>query len=187
MSTVETAAARQTPDGWFPDCDLSDPERPLLHTIAYTIRGLLEGGRVRGRPDLVESAQRGARRLIAEVRDDGWMPGRFAPGMKRAVPWSCLSGNAQSCNCWLRLHDITGDDSWLEPIPRVLRFLESTQDTGAAERGLRGIHGAWPVDGDYGAYEILNWATKFFADAIMRFDVKRGSSGRSLPPLHRLA
>src|SRR5688572_2721233 len=29
------------------DCCLTDPFRPLLHTTAYAIRGLLEGGRVR--------------------------------------------------------------------------------------------------------------------------------------------
>jgi len=26
------------------------------------------------------------------------------------------------------------------------------------------------VGGDYGAYEVLNWATKFFADALMRHE-----------------
>jgi len=26
------------------------------------------------------------------------------------------------------------------------------------------------VGGNYGAYEVLNWATKFFADALMRHE-----------------
>src|SRR2546429_6528050 len=29
-----------------PSCCLTDPHQPLLHTLAYAIRGFLEGGRV---------------------------------------------------------------------------------------------------------------------------------------------
>ena len=30
-----------------------------------------------------------------------------------------------------------------------------------------GIKGSFPIDGQYGQYEYLNWAAKFFADALM--------------------
>jgi hypothetical protein len=30
-----------------------------------------------------------------------------------------------------------------------------------------GLAGSWPVSGEYGQYRILNWATKFFADALL--------------------
>ena len=71
-----------------------------------------------------------------------------------------------------RLAQITGNQEWLEPVPPVLRFLKRTQNRRSAEPGVRGgIKGAWPVGGDYGAYEVLSWATKFFADALMRHEV----------------
>src|SRR2546427_10136533 len=64
-----------------------------------------------------------------------------------------------------------GDPKWLDPVPAVLRFLKRTQNRRSREPGLRGgIKGSWPVGGDYGAYEVLNWATKFFADALMRHE-----------------
>src|SRR5207247_8283014 len=54
-------------DGWLPDCCLTDRMRPLLHTIAYGIRGLLEGGRVLEDARLVAHAALAAERIAAAV------------------------------------------------------------------------------------------------------------------------
>jgi hypothetical protein len=89
-------------------------------------------------------------------------------------------------NNWMRLHSITGEPRWLEPVPRVLRFLKSTQNRTSRDDGLRGgIKGSYPVDGGYGRYELLNWAAKYFADALMRHSALGG--GPPLPELHELA
>jgi len=169
--SLRAAAALQAPNGWLPHCCLSDPDRPLLHTLAYTIGGLIEGGRVLGDPRLLRAAERTAGALMAAVRADGWMPGRYRSDWSPAVRWSCLTGQAQMANNWIRLAEITGDSRWLEPVPVVLRFLKRTQNRRSREPGVRGgIKGAWPVGGAYGAYEVLNWATKFFADALMRHE-----------------
>ncbi|HXT88879.1 MAG TPA: hypothetical protein VN714_06440 [Trebonia sp.] len=169
--SLHAAADLQAPNGWLPSCCLSDPARPLLHTLAYGIRGLLEGGRVLGDAALLQAAERAAKALVAAVRPDGWMPGRYRPDWSPAVRWSCLTGQAQMANNWMRLAVIAGDSKWLEPVPAVLRFLKRTQNRQSAEPGVRGgIKGSWPVGGDYGAYEVLNWATKFFADALMRHE-----------------
>jgi hypothetical protein len=41
------------------------------------------------------------------------------------------------------------------------------------------------MSGDYGRNEILNWATKYFADALMRSE--EGSAGRAADEVFRLA
>jgi uncharacterized protein YyaL (SSP411 family) len=184
-ANLTAVAALQHENGWFPNCCLTDPERPLLHTIAYTVRGLLEGGRVLGDDRLLAAATRTAARLKTVVREDGWMPGRYGADWSPAVRWSCLTGEAQMANNWMRLAVITGDRSWLEPVPRVLHFLKTTQNRSSADLGLRGgIKGAAPMSGDYGRYEILNWATKYFADALMRDD---GSVAAAAGDAFRLA
>jgi hypothetical protein len=168
---LRATAELQAANGWLPDCCLTDPERPLLHTLAYAIRGLVEGGRVLGEASLVRAGERAAKALLATVRRDGWMPGRYRPDWSAAVRWSCLTGQAQMANNWMRLAEITGDPKWLEPVSVVLRFLKRRQNRRSREPGLRGgIPGAWPVGSPYGAYEFLNWATKFFADALMRHE-----------------
>jgi len=164
-------AKRQHPSSWFPECCLTDPARPLLHTIAYAIRGLLEGGRVLGDARFIDQAAAAAAAIASEVGEDGRLPGRFAEGWRPAARWSCLTGQAQMANIWLRLHAITGESYWLEPVPKVLRFLKSTQNRDSANEGLRGgIKGSDPIGGAYGSYETLSWATKFFVDALVRHD-----------------
>ncbi len=186
--SLRAAAALQTQNGSLPSCCLSDPERPLLHTVAYAIRGFLEGGRVLDDPRLLQAAERAADALLATVRADGWMPGRYRSDWSPAVRWSCLTGQAQMANNWMRLAVITGDPKWLEPVPAVLRFLKRTQNRHSREPGVRGgIKGSWPVGGDYGAYEVLNWATKFFADALMRHEAIETGGLRSASPVSALA
>ncbi len=186
--SLHAAADLQAPNGWLPSCCLSDPERPLLHTLAYAIRGLLEGGRVLGDPRLLGAAERAAGALRAAVRADGWMPGRYRSDWSPAVRWSCLTGQAQMANNWMRLAVITGDPKWLEPVPAVLGFLKRTQNPRSREPGVRGgIKGSWPVGGDYGAYEVLNWATKFFADALMRHEAVQTNGLGGASPVSVLA
>ncbi|HEX6965832.1 MAG TPA: hypothetical protein VF166_08525 [Gemmatimonadaceae bacterium] len=166
---LRAVAERQHADGWFPSCCLSQPDRPLLHTLAYAIRGMLEGGRVLQDDALIRRATIAAERLAAQVREDGWLAGRFAQGWAPAVPWSCLTGAAQLANAWLRLFELTGESMWLEPSRRVLRFIKTTQNRRSPNEGVRGgIKGSSPVHGEYGAYELLSWATKFFVDALIR-------------------
>ena len=186
--SLQAAADLQTENGWLPWCCLTDPEQPLLHTLAYAIRGLLEGGRVLGEPRLLHAAERAARPLTAKVRTDGWMPGRYRSDWSPAVRWSCLTGQAQMANNWMRLAAITDDATWLEPVPAVLRFLKHTQNRRSGELGLRGgIKGAWPVGGAYGAYEVLSWATKFFADALMRHEAIQTNGLSAASPVSVLA
>lgn len=175
---LRRVAALQHTNGWFPHCCLVDPSKPLLHTLGYTIRGLLEGARVLGDEQLLAAAIKPARAIHDRVREDGWLPGRFHPDWSGAVEWSCLTGNAQLVNSWVRLWTMTGDDTWLDPVDRVLRFIKRTQNRESPDPGIRGgIKGSAPIDGEYGRHELLNWSTKFFADALMRHeDAQRGDN-----------
>jgi uncharacterized protein YyaL (SSP411 family) len=175
---LRAVARAQHRSGWFPDCCLSDPVRPLLHTQAYTIRGLLEGGRVLEDESLLSSASLGAEGLAQAVRPGGWMAGRHTVGWKDAVSWSCLTGQAQMANVWLRLYFSSGDTRWLQPVGSVLSFLKSTQNLRSGASGVHGgVQGSFPIWGGYGRYEILSWATKFLADALIRDELARGHAG----------
>lgn len=167
----------QRENGWFPNCCLTDPAHPLLHTLAYTVRGLVEGGRVLKDDRILLAGARTADALLSTVRGNGWMPGRYNPDWSAAAEWSCLTGQAQMATNWMRLHMITGEPKWMEHIPAVLTFLKTTQNRTSDDPGLRGgIKGSSPMSGEYGRYEILNWATKYFLDAMIRHDrIEKGS------------
>jgi hypothetical protein len=181
---LRAVASAQHADGWFPACCLNDPQRPLLHTLAYTARGLVEGGRVLGDDALLRAGAKAAGAIAAAVDGRGWLPGRFAAGWAPAARWSCLTGQAQMANIWLRLDEIRGTGRWREPARRVLAFVKTTQDRAAPAPGVRGgIAGSWPAGGEYGRWEMLSWAAKFFADALMRDDAAGGDG----PAVSRLA
>lgn len=185
---LRAAADLQHDNGWLPECCLSDQQRPLLHTLAYAVRGLLEGGRLLGDATLVAAAGRAASALARTVRADGWMAGRYAADWSAAVSWSCLTGQAQMVNNWIRLFDLTADRAWLDPVPAVLRFLKRTQSRTSADPGLRGgIKGSYPLTGGYNGWQVLNWATKYFADALLRHTRVIGPTPQPTSDTHVLA
>lgn len=166
---LRAVAAAQRDNGWFPDCCLNDPERPLTHTLAYTIQGLLEGGALLHDESLIFAAVRGATALADNVRADGHLPGRFDARWRAATKWSCLTGTAQMANVWLRLGELLGASQWNAPAAAALHFLKRSQNRSSRDLGLRGgIKGSHPCTGEYGRMQTLSWATKFFVDAMLR-------------------
>ncbi|HEU4332935.1 MAG TPA: pectate lyase [Candidatus Eisenbacteria bacterium] len=174
---LDYVCARQEPNGWFPDCCLDDPRRPLLHTLAYTMEGLLEGGLLLEEERHVAAARRAADALLERLRPDGGLAGRFDAGWRNAASWSCLTGNAQTALVWLRLERILGTAAYGDAAVRLLGYLRTTQDLRSGDPGVRGgVAGSFPRFGEYGPYEFLNWAAKFFADGLL-LELERGRRG----------
>ncbi len=178
VRNLDFALSRQRPNGWFADCCLEDDAAPLLHTLAYTMEGLLEAGVLLAMPRFLEGARRAAEALRERQRPDGGLAGCFDAGWRATVRWSCLTGDAQTALVWLRLADLTGERSYLDAARRLTRYLRRTQDLRAADPGIRGgIKGSQPIWGGYAAYEYLSWAAKFFADALMLEERVAGREG----------
>ncbi len=164
---LDFAMSRQRPNGWFADCCLDDDGRPLLHTLAYAMEGLLEAGVLLKEPRYVNAARRAADALVTRQRQDGGLAGRFDSEWRPAARWSCLTGDAQTSMVWLRLFELTGDDRYFSAARRMNCFLISTQDLASKDQGVHGgIRGSHPIWGEYAPYEYPNWAAKFFADAL---------------------
>lgn len=177
LRNVYWALSSQGPDGWLTKCCLDDPSRPLTHTIGYALRGVLEANRYRPEGRLLEAARRIADGLLRSVRDDGALPGRLLPGWKPAVRWVCLTGVAQVAICWMMLFELLGERRYLDAAWHANAYVRRTVhlDGPADTRG--GVKGSFPVDGDYGRYQFLNWAPKFLADSLMLEDDLRRRAG----------
>jgi hypothetical protein len=79
-----------------------------------------------------------------------------------------LTGDAQMGINWLWLEAMTGSRSWRSPAERVIDQVASTQHLHHRRPEIRGgIAGSFPVDQGYCEKRILNWASKFFADALI--------------------
>lgn len=167
LRNAEYCISRQHPNGWLPDCCLSNVKEPLLHTLAYSMQGLLGIGRLVGRGDLIAAAQKLADAQIHIMRPDGFLPGRQRHDFSDASDWCCLTGSAQTSAVWSQLFLLTHDDKYRVPVETVNRYLMACHDIRNSDPRLRGgVPGSWPVWGGYGRLQILNWATKFLVDAL---------------------
>ena len=167
VRNAEYCLSRQKPNGWLPDCCLTDPVRPLLHTLAYSMQGLLEIGKIVHRPDLIAGARLLADAEVRIMHDDGFLPGRQRDDFSAAVDWCCLTGSAQTAIVWGELFLLTGDEKYRAAMRKVNQYLMAHHDIRNIDPRLRGgLPGSWPVWGDYGRLRILNWATKFLVDSL---------------------
>ncbi len=168
IRNVEWALAQQDSDGWFSNNDLADPVRPLTHTIAYSLRGILEIGLIVRNQKFVQRVDVAARILAAMVSAEGLLPGRLGKHWKPCASWSCLTGNCQLAIIFLKLFELGGDTLYLYSARRLIRFARRTQRLDHPSGGVRGaIAGSYPVWRGYLPWTFPNWATKFYLDALL--------------------
>ncbi len=165
LRQVDWALTKQQPNGWFGSNCLTDAEHPLTHTIGYVLRGVLEAHLLSGRADLLQAAVRTGNSLVDAIGADGYLAGRLGRDFKPAVDYVCLTGSVQIAHCLFLLHRLTGEARYLEVGRKLTAFVRRTVRFDGLEDAVGGIKGSFPVDGDYGQWEYLNWAAKFCIDA----------------------
>lgn len=162
------AISTALPNAFLPDNCLTSAREPLTHTLAYSMRGLLEVGVATGNTRYVDHAVRMADAIAAQQRPDGSMPGRYDSDWRPAGKWSCLTGNSQLAINWFRLARITGDKRFERHAVAANRYNMRAQDLRMRDPNRAGaLKGSHPIDEEYMTWRYPNWATKFFADALM--------------------
>jgi rhamnogalacturonyl hydrolase YesR len=168
IRNVQWALTQMHSNGWLENNDLEDNDRPLTHTIAYAMRGILEVGLIADNGNFVDTATRMARAVAQSQRSDGALPGRLDANWRAASRWTCVTGNAQMAIIWQRLAVEAGELSCKAAAERANHFNLSVQDATAADEAIRGgVPGSHPRSGGYMKNRYPNWAAKFFMDALM--------------------
>ena len=187
VRNAEWVLTQAQDNGWLDQNCLQDSSQPFTHTIAYAMRGLLEIGAYAQREDFLAVARKIGDAMVANLPGNGFLPGRFDNQWKPTVRWSCLTGDCQLGINWGRLFQITGEARYQQATTRILGFVKRTQRLSSSDADTRGgIKGSHPIDGGYHPWQYPNWATKFYADALM-MDMANNNgpsyviSGRSTP------
>jgi hypothetical protein len=165
LKQVSWALQQQRDNGWFGKCCLIDPLRPLTHTIGYALRGVIEAYLFMPNVELLTAARRTADSLATALEPDGRLAGRLDAEWHPAVDWVCVTGLSQIAHCWLLLHRITGEGRYLDAGLHGNAYVRRTIGLDGPTETRGGVKGSYPVDGDYGTYEYLNWAAKFTIDS----------------------
>lgn len=169
---------QQTADGWFQHAAFAPDQEPLTHTLAYTIRGLLESGTLLSDQQMIGAARLAADALRDRQIQDGYLRGTYSPGWQSGVKWSCLTGNVQMAGIWLRFYRMTGHEAYFQAASAANHYVKQVQQRASGLPGLDGgIAGSFPIYGDYHPYLYVNWAAKFFIDSLlMEEQIQRGKN-----------
>jgi hypothetical protein len=165
LANIRWTLGQMRPNGWLEQCCLDTPAAPLTHTIGYALRGLVEAYRFTQSEDWLTPCRRTADGALTALRSDGFLPGRLDANWRGTVSWTCLTGSLQIAICWLMLYQYTGDERYHQAARSVNRFVRRTLHVDGRLDTRGGIKGSFPVSGDYGKFEYLAWACKFFIDA----------------------
>lgn len=164
------ALSFQLENGWIEKWSFKlhpdEPEMNTLHTIAYTIEGILEMGLMWDDAVLIDAATRAADRLFRRFEVDGTLWGEYDNRWRKACDYVCVTGVAQTSRCWLRLYQESGDTRYLNAALKAneaLRLVQYPDERHPDTFG--GFTGSNPIRGRYMAYCLPNWATKYALDA----------------------
>jgi len=180
LRQVRWALGLQKDNGWIDKCCLTDARRPLTHTLGYALRGVVEAYRLSGDTLFLHAARRTAEGLLTALGRDGFLPGRLSSDWRGAVAWACLTGTVQIAHSWLLLYDAVGDVRYRDAAFLANRYVRKTMSIDGPPETRGGIKGSFPIDGDYGPYEYLNWAVKFAVDSNLLERAIRDREGVAL-------
>lgn len=170
LHNLAWVVSQQRPNGWFADADntVKHNDRPIIHTLAYTIDGLVECGELLGDGGWIDQGHAAGQVLRDRFLQQGRLNGRYDRrwrGSEHFIP----TGGAQLAIAWERLARHREAMAYREAAARMRALLVEVQ-----RRSLEGpsdVHGAlpgsFPLWGRYEKFAFPNWATKYFADALL--------------------
>jgi len=157
-------------NGWCEDCDntVRRNDKPILHTIAYTLEGLIDCSRWLKDEKYLQAAIPGASVLCDLFLQQGILNGRYDHHWKGREHFIC-TGGAQMAIVWLKLFWLSREERFRLAAGRMIDLLIFIQRRFRDEKPetLGAIPGSFPLWGRYEPFAFPNWATKFFCDALM--------------------
>jgi hypothetical protein len=159
--------SRQMESGWIRNVGFSEGETPYLHTIAYTIRGLLESGIMLNDSKYISSGRLAADQLREISLKYGPLKGKYDSNWN-SKNFYCLPGSAQIVLVWICIHsNIAENKEYMGRVRDEIQNIKRYQRIN--HTSLHGsIKGSHPVWGEYMRFRYPNWAAKFFIDALLQ-------------------
>jgi len=171
VRVLEQMKRRRREDGSFSDWGFSEGAGAYTHTIAYTLRGFIESGRLLEEEDqYLDLVAPAIERLYrkAELRH-GRLQGFFEEKWKGSNTFVCLTGNAQMALVFLHYESSRSDLRLVNAASKLIDFVCDRQIVSPlpSPRFTGAVAGSSPIWGPYMRFRYPNWAAKFFADSIM--------------------
>jgi len=167
LKQVRWALTKQHDNGWFESNCLDTPEAPLTHTIGYALRGVVEAHLWSHDDELLRAACRTAEGILTAVAPDGRLAGRLDARWRPGADYVCLTGSTQIAHSLFLLTRLTNDARYRDAGLRLNKYVRRAVNVLGDPNMAGGVKGSFPVDGEYGRYQYLNWACKFLIDSCV--------------------
>lgn len=164
--SLQRIVERRTTEGAFRFWGFDESGFGFTHTIAYTIRGLQEGGLLLDDESIYRAPEAALEKMlrVSELRG-GRLPGGFQESWMPDTSFMCLTGNAQTALCLLRMESTQSDD--LRVVSGAARMLDAVVDRLPVSGAIAGSRPVW---GPYIRGRYPNWAAKYVCDALIELD-----------------
>ena len=171
---LDWVLTQQHVDGSFANSGFVAGET-VLHTIAYTLQGLLESSVLLKQPEGIDAADRAAEAILRLWRRKR-LRSYYGPNWKPISTTRCLTGLAQISIVLKRLHQVLGREDYLAVASDLDFTVRSRQIRMPATTDLDGaIPGSDPLWGKYCPMSLPNWAAKFFIDShLLSSEIQAG-------------
>ena len=170
VRNIDWCLKQQDENGWFNNAsfNLRNHYRPFTHTIAYTLRGILESGLYLSNEKYISAVKVSLDELMGKLPVDGFVCGTYGNEWSGDHTYSCLTGNMQLAIILNKLYMETGNINYHRHAVGINKFTKSKHVTGTKNANLSGaLAGSFPVWGDYIHYCYPNWAAKFMVESLM--------------------
>ena len=167
IKNIEYALSLQKQNGYFKDNGFNYYEVPSTHTISYAMYGIMASAVELNNEKWIQKISRGYENIAALTQDDGYLAGQLTEDWHAEVNYCCLTGNCQLSKLGFILYKHTRNKTFLDTANRLIDYVKTKQLVSQSPFVNGGISGSWPVSGGYCAYDIPNWAARFYCEALM--------------------
>ena len=162
---------QQLRNGFFLHNSFQKNQPVITHLLGYTLRGLTECGLILEREEILTAVNLVLERLLEDIEKYGSLAGAYSTDWSGEYNWTCLTGNCQIAIVFHRMaknYNKINQEIYLGAFRKLLQIVKSSQIIDQKLHGIcGGIFGSYPIWGDYMKFSVINWATKFFIDALL--------------------
>lgn len=172
VSVLDYLIQKRNPNGSFSGWGFDEHGPAFTHTIAYTLRGIIESSiklenwsKYGGKTELAMEKFYN----LAELKN-GQLAGQYDEQFSTKVAYSCITGNFQIALCLMRWHETNEDLRLMDASSKLIEYSLKSQAKGFPLISKKGaIPGSKPIWGRYMMFRYPNWSAKFCADALLLY------------------
>ncbi len=139
----------------------------FTHTIAYTLRGLLESSFLLNNKYTLSQTINIINKIIDVFQKKGRFAGKYDENWQGDYAFQCVTGDAQLSLLFARTYQITDKQIYLDTARAVFSQVAPKQWTFPVAGLCGAIPGSAPFWGEYQGFRFPNWAAKFYLDGYL--------------------